>query len=139
MLFDQARTFSSTHGWGHILDRLFPRGLMLLDFDEHRLHRKALSVAFKTGPMKSYLVSLNDGIARGLAGWRAAGSDLVFYPAIKQLTLDLAAVSFLGTDVGPDVEAVKRAFVDMVAAAVAVIRRPIPARRWRAASPAAIS
>ncbi len=126
VLFDQAKTFSSTHGWGLILDRLFPRGLMLLDFDEHRLHRKALSVAFKTGPMKSYLVSLNDGIARGLADWRAKGEDLVFYPAIKQLTLDLAAVSFLGTDVGPDVEAVKRAFVDMVAAAVSVIRAPIP-------------
>lgn len=126
VLFDQAKTFSSTLGWGHILDRLFPRGLMLLDFDEHRLHRKALSVAFKTGPMKSYLVNLNDGIARGLAGWRARGQDLVFYPAIKQLTLDLAAVSFLGTDVGPNVEGVKRAFVDMVAAAVAVIRRPIP-------------
>ncbi len=126
VLFDQGKNFSSTHGWGLILDRLFPRGLMLLDFDEHRMHRKALSVAFKAGPMKSYLASLNEGIAHGLAGWRAKGPDLVFYPAIKQLTLDLAAVSFLGTDVGPDVEAVKRAFVDMVAAAVSVIRKPIP-------------
>ena len=53
------------------LGLLFPRGLMLLDFDEHRLHRKALSVAFKTGPMKSYLDSLNAGIARGIAQWRA--------------------------------------------------------------------
>src|ERR1700761_9563601 len=29
VLFDQNRLFSSTHGWGPILDRLFPRGLML--------------------------------------------------------------------------------------------------------------
>ena len=42
-------------GWGRILGLLFPRGLMLLDFEEHRLHRRALSVAFKSGPMKSYL------------------------------------------------------------------------------------
>ncbi|MDE2362352.1 MAG: cytochrome P450 [Hyphomicrobiales bacterium] len=126
VLFDQARTFSSTHGWGLILDRLFPRGLMLLDFDEHRLHRRALSVAFKAGPMQSYLASLNAGIAEGVAGWREKGEDIVFYPAIKQLTLDLAAVSFLGTGVGPDVAAVKRAFIDMVAAAVAVVRLPLP-------------
>ena len=59
VLFDQAKLFSSTHGWDPILGRLFPRGLMLLDFDEHRLHRRALSVAFKSGPMKSYLAELD--------------------------------------------------------------------------------
>ena len=50
VLFDQSRLFSSTYGWETVLGRLFPRGLMLLDFDEHRLHRRALSVAFKAGP-----------------------------------------------------------------------------------------
>src|SRR5580693_10368792 len=30
VLFDQTKLFSSSHGWGPILDRLFPRGLMLL-------------------------------------------------------------------------------------------------------------
>jgi hypothetical protein len=38
-----------------VLGRLFPHGLMLLDFDEHWLHRRARSVAFKSGPKKSYL------------------------------------------------------------------------------------
>ena len=35
VLFDQAKQFSSTLGWGRILGLLFPRGLMLLDFEEH--------------------------------------------------------------------------------------------------------
>src|ERR1700751_5546523 len=70
VLFDQAKLFSSTHGWNLILGRLFPRGLMLLDFDEHRLHRKALSVAFKSGPMKSYLAKLDQGIAGRVARWK---------------------------------------------------------------------
>ena len=39
VLFDQRKLFSSTHGWDRVLGLLFPRGLMLLDFDEHRLHR----------------------------------------------------------------------------------------------------
>jgi cytochrome P450 len=126
VMFDQAKLFSSTHGWGRILGLLFPRGLMLLDFDEHRLHRRALSVAFKSGPMKSYLVELDKGIARRVAQWKAAPGDMLLYPAMKQLTLDLAATSFLGADIGPEVDEITRAFVDMVAAAVAVIRKPLP-------------
>jgi cytochrome P450 len=126
VLFDQAKIFSSTHGWGHILGRLFPRGLMLLDFEEHRLHRRALSVAFKSGPMKSYLAELDTGIAARVAQWKARPGPMLFYPAMKQLTLDLAATSFLGAGIGPEVDEITRAFVDMVAASVAPIRKPLP-------------
>jgi cytochrome P450 len=126
VLFDQARQFSSALGWGRILGLLFPRGLMLLDFDEHRLHRRALSVAFKSGPMKSYLTELDKGIAARVAQWKAKPGPMLLYPAMKQLTLDLAATSFLGADIGPEVDDITRAFVDMVAASVAVIRKPIP-------------
>jgi len=125
VLFDAQKNFSSALGWGAILNRLFPRGLMLLDFDEHRLHRRALSVAFKAGPMKSYLEQLNAGIAASIGQW-PRGREMTFYPAIKQLTLDLAATSFLGAEIGPEVEALKRAFMNMVAASVAVVRKPLP-------------
>ena len=138
VLFDRDKNFSSSGGWGFLLDRLFPRGLMLMDFDEHRLHRKALGVAFKPAPMKAYLGALNDGISRRIAEWHLAGSgqggttDLQFYPAIKQLTLDLAATSFLGIELGPQANAVNRAFVDMVAAIVGVVRTPIPGTQmWK--------
>ena len=126
VLFDQAKQFSSTHGWNNILGRLFPRGLMLLDFDEHRMHRKALSVAFKAGPMKSYLAKLDEGIAGRIARWKQRSGEMLLYPAMKRLTLDLAATSFLGTDIGPEVEDINRAFIDMVAAAVAPVRWPLP-------------
>src|SRR5204862_7240494 len=126
VLFDQARQFSSTLGWGRILGLLFPRGLMLLDFEEHRLHRRALSVAFKSGPMKSYLVDLDRGIAARVRQWKAQPGEMLVYPAMKQLTLDLAATSFLGADIGPEVNEITNAFVDMVAAAVAPIRHPLP-------------
>src|SRR3954464_9739371 len=104
IFFDQQRLFSSSMGWGPVLERVFPRGLMLLDFDEHRLHRKALSVAFKSGPMKSYLAQLDKGIGERVAQWRTRPGPMLFYPAIKQLTLDLAATSFLGADIGPEVD-----------------------------------
>src|SRR5207237_8142555 len=96
VLFDQAKLFSSALGWGRILGLLFPRGLMLLDFEEHRLHRRALSVAFKSGPMKSYLAALDKGIGARIAQWKAQPGPILFYPAMKQLTPDLAATPLLG-------------------------------------------
>jgi cytochrome P450 len=137
VLFDRDKNFSSADGWGYLLDRLFPRGLMLMDFDEHRLHRKALGVAFKPAPMKAYLGALNDGISRRIAEWHLAGpgqggaTDLKFYPAINQLTLDLAAISFLGIGLGPQANGVNRAFIDMVAAITGVARTPIPGTQMR--------
>ena len=101
VLFDQEKQFSSEFGWGRILGLLFPRGLMLRDFDEHRAHRKALSVAFKSGPMKSYLAELDKGIAARIAVWKQQPGEMLLYPAMKQLTLDLAATSFLGAGIGP--------------------------------------
>jgi cytochrome P450 len=126
VLLDQSKIFSSSHGYETFLGRLFPRCLMLLDFDEHRLHRRALSFAFKSGPMKSYLTALDAGISARVAQWRRSPGPMQFYPAMKQLTLDLAATSFLGDAIGPEVDEVNRAFIDMVAAAVAPIRQPWP-------------
>ncbi|NVN85432.1 MAG: cytochrome P450 [Rhodopseudomonas sp.] len=126
VLFDNTKLFSSTHGWGTILGLLFPRGLMMLDFEEHRLHRRALSVAFKAGPMHSYLAELDAGIAKRVAQWKAQPGEMLAYPAMKQLTLDLAATSFLGTAIGAETDDITRAFVDMVAASVAPIRKPWP-------------
>jgi cytochrome P450 len=128
VLFDREKIFSSTQGWGPILDRLFPRGLMLLDFDHHRMDRRALSIAFKPEPMRHYMGALNRGIARQVSAWGAssASTRMVFYPAIKSLSLDLAADSFLGLPLGSEADRINRAFVDMVQASVAPIRRALP-------------
>ncbi|MFM5916437.1 MAG: cytochrome P450 [Novosphingobium sp.] len=123
VLFDRDKVFSSEQGWGPVLDLLFPRGLMLLDFDHHRVDRRALSIAFKPGPMRHYADALNRGIAAQVAKW---GGEMRFYPAIKQLTLDLAADSFLGLPWGPESQKINQAFVDMVQASIGVVRRPLP-------------
>ena len=131
VLLDPQRLFSSRHGWGRFMDRVFPRGLLVMDFEEHRLQRRALSVAFKSEPMRLYLAALDAGIARQVAAWRAAPGPMLFYPAMKRLTLDLAAHSFLGAEVGADFGALTGAFVDMVAATVAPIRAPLPGTQMR--------
>ncbi|MBL45460.1 cytochrome P450 [Erythrobacter sp. SN021] len=128
VLFDRDKLFSSEQGWGPILDKLFPRGLMLMDFDHHRADRRALSIAFKPGPMRHYSGALNRGIAKRVTEWGANGSrgGMRFYPAIKELTLDLAADSFIGIPWGAEADRINRAFIDMVQASVAPVRRPLP-------------
>ncbi|MEP2734893.1 MAG: cytochrome P450 [Erythrobacter sp.] len=123
VLFNRDKIFSSEQGWGPVLDQLFPRGLMLLDFDHHRMDRRALSIAFKPGPMRHYSGALNTGIAREVSKWEGA---MLFNPAIKQLTLDLAAESFIGIPWGPEADKINTAFVDMVQASVAPVRKPYP-------------
>lgn len=124
LLFDRDKLFSSEQGWGPALDQLFPRGLMLIDFEAHRVDRRALSIAFKPEPMRHYADALNRGIAQGVAGW--GGAPMLFYPAIKQLTLDLAADSFLGIPWGPEAQKVNQAFVDLVNASIGIVRKPWP-------------
>ncbi len=123
LLFNKDKIFSSEQGWGPVLDQLFPRGLMLMDFDHHRIDRRALSIAFKPEPMRHYSGALNRGIAREVAGWAGPKE---FYPAIKKLTLDLAADSFIGLPWGPEADKINEAFVDMVQASVAPVRKPLP-------------
>ncbi len=124
VLFDRDKIFSSEQGWGPVLNLLFPRGLMLMDFAGHRADRRALSIAFKPEPMRHYCDLLNADIARVVEGW--GEGERKFYPAIKALTLETAATSFLGLPFGPEADRLNQAFVDMVQAAVAPIRRPLP-------------
>jgi len=123
MLFDRDKLFSSEQGWGPVLNLLFPRGLMLMDFDHHRMDRRALGIAFKPEPMRGYVADMNRIFAEQLPKWRG---DMLFYPAIKQLTLDVAADAFLGVPLGPEADKINKAFVDMVAASISPVRRPLP-------------
>ena len=130
VLMDRDRLFSSEQGWGPLLNLLFPRGLMLMDFDHHRAERRTLGVAFKPEPMRHYAHRLDQGIARRVERWAGAG-PFRFYDAIKELSLDLAADCFLGMALGDEAARVNQAFVDEVQASVAPIRRPWPGTLMR--------
>lgn len=125
VLMDREKNFSSKLGWSHMLKRLFSDGLMLRDFDDHRMHRRIMQVAFKPAPMQDYLTRMNGGIAARLDAWERERA-FNFYPAIKQLTLDMGASVFLGLDIGPEARRLNQAFVDEVAASVSVVRVPVP-------------
>ena len=129
VLFDREKIFSSEQGWGPMLNLLFPRGLMLMDFDHHRADRKVLSVAFKPEPMRHYAEAMSTGIAAQVSTW--GNTPIKFYDAIKKLTLDLAADSFFGMPLGPEADRINQAFVDEVQASIDPIRVPLPGTKMR--------
>lgn len=125
VLLNRDRNFSSELGWDHMLGRLFTRGLMLMDFDEHRIHRRIMNAAFGREALGHYVRIMNEVVTPGISSW-ADQRDFRFYPALKQLTLDNAAVAFLGLELGPEATRINKAFIDTVAASVAFVRAPIP-------------
>ena len=131
VLRDRDNNFSSMLGWDSLIGKLFPGGLMLRDFDNHLYHRRIMQVAFRKPAMEIYAKEMNPVVIQGIKDWHQ-GKKLHFYPAIKVLTLNLAAAIFLGLELGTDAQRVNRAFLDMMAASVAVIRIRIPGLAfWR--------
>ncbi len=98
---------------------------MLLDFDEHHRHRRIMQQAFTSERLAGYLEPMNATLADGLANWPTQRNFQV-YPALKQLTLDIATRTFMGLELGPEADRLNRAFADCVRAGTAVIRFPVP-------------
>jgi cytochrome P450 len=135
VLVNRDKAFSNGEGWGHFIEKFFHRGLMLLDFGEHHQHRRIMQQAFTRDRLLAYLDQLHPAAERGLATWQPA-ERFQLYPALKQLTLDLAMAVFVGTPLDPAQAAtnarVNKAFVDTVRAGTAYVRAPIPGGRWAA-------
>jgi cytochrome P450 len=127
VLQDRDRVWDAS-GWSLLIGPFFHRGLMLLDGQEHHRHRRIMQEAFTSERLAGYLGPMNETIADGLAGW-STGS-LRFYPAIKQLTLDVATRTFMADRIGAESERVNRAFSDTVRAATSFVRVAVPGSRW---------
>ncbi len=125
------KAFANGPGWGRLVGPFFDRGLMLLDYEEHHRHRRLMQEAFTRDRLAGYTAALSPAIAAGLEVWRP-GPDFRVYPALKDLTLDLATQVFMGgADSDPDELAeVNRAFIACVQAATAIVRLPLPGTRW---------
>ena len=131
-LRNKDKAFANEPAWGKIVGPFFHRGLMLLDFDEHHGHRRIMQEAFTRDRLSAYTERMHPAIAAGMAGW---GTDPRFkaYPALKQLTLDIAADIFMGGAADTsrkEMDRVNKAFIACVQAAAGVVRADVPMTRW---------
>jgi cytochrome P450 len=131
VLTNRDRAFSNAEGWGYFIGPFFDRGVMLMDFEEHRHHRRIMQQAFKHERLVAYLEKVNETIARVIPTWRAdSGGEFRLYSAAKQLTLDVATEVFVGEDMGAESERINRAFIDTVFGGQAIIRADVRGGRW---------
>ncbi len=126
VMLDREGNLSAKGAWDLIMGRIVSNGLLLMDGDEHRFHRRIMQQAFSTGALEGYVEQMNPRIAEGIRNWHQHGSNFRAYPAFKTLTLDLAASIFLGGELGPVTPHLNRAFESTVAASMSIVRLPIP-------------
>ncbi|WAL63009.1 cytochrome P450 [Amycolatopsis cynarae] len=129
-LVNKDKAFSQ-EGWKFFIERFFHRGLMLLDFEEHLLHRRIMQEAFTRERLAGYARQFGPVLRQGIAEWGARPKPRLYW-ALKRLTLDVATRVFMDMPSGRNAEQINRAFVDSVRAATALVRFPVPGGRWAA-------
>jgi cytochrome P450 len=129
VLANRDSAFSNKLGWDPLIGAFFERGVMLMDFEEHRHHRRIMQQAFKHERLVAYLEKMNPAIQRGIARWQP-GSDFQLYRAAKQLTLDVATEVFVGAQPSTEADRLNAAFNDVVIGGQAIIRADVPGGKW---------
>ncbi|MDW3225047.1 MAG: cytochrome P450 [Paracoccaceae bacterium] len=131
VLLDKERNFSSQGGWD-ALQRIYPGGLLLQDFDHHRANRRIMQAAFRASAIRDYRLRMADAMKVLLDAW-PDGEAFCFYKAVKALTLKLGGAVFMGLPLdGTLAKKVNRAIEDEIKASVTAVRSPIPfTPMWR--------
>ena len=139
VLHDREGNFSNRGGWAYWIDKVFPGAIMAMDNPQHKHHRRIMQGAFKRSAMERYVADMGPVIEQVLATWPAvvggaggAGGKMKVFPQIKALTLNIAARVFMGMALGAEANRMNQAFIDTVAASLALIRKPLPPfAMWR--------
>ena len=121
----------SQDGWVYLIGPFFTRGLMLLDAEEHHLHRLIMQEAFTRPRLEAYQVTVQQIIDRMVPNW-PTDEPMLMYPAVKQMSLDVATEVFMGAEPSAETHALTEAFIDTVRAGTGFIRAEVPLinTRW---------
>ncbi len=129
VLQNKGKVFSQS-GWVYFIGPFFTRGLMLLDGEEHHLHRRIMQEAFTRPRLEAYQTQVQDIIDRTVPTW-PTDEPMLMYPAVKQLSLDVATEVFMGAEPSDESHALTEAFIDCVRAGTGLIRTEVPGLRTR--------
>ncbi|SFB20601.1 Cytochrome P450 [Amycolatopsis marina] len=132
-LVNKDKAFSQA-GWEFFIEKFFHRGLMLLDFGEHHMHRRIMQQAFSRDRLRGYVDQMGPALRSGVTAWAGKPNPRLYW-SLKQLTLDVATRVFMGMpgDGGSaEAQRINRAFVNSVRAGTALVRYPVPGGRWSA-------
>ena len=126
VLLDRERNFSVKMGWQSVMADFFQGGLVMRDFDEHRMHRGIMQSSFKPPAMRAYAKKIQVIVEQAVRRW-AAQDSVLFYEEIKRLLLDIAFDVFCWVDDSEStVPKINKAFADMMEGALGIVRLDAP-------------
>jgi cytochrome P450 len=115
--------------WGTFIGLGFRRGILLLDFDEHRLHRSVMQSAFSSPNLKGYLQEMQPMLAERVVNLPAGQVRLGH--TFKAISLSMAMEVFVGVKLPQaETDRIIKAFMDCLASVGAFVRYPIPGGQW---------
>jgi cytochrome P450 len=127
---DEGDDLSTATGWRPFFGRLLPGGLLLRDHADHRYHRGLMQSAFSPAALRGYVSVMQARIGPALDAWGAAGA-IHAVPAFRALTLDLAGALFLGSELGPELARLTRAFEEVAEGVAALVPVDLPGTALR--------
>ena len=133
VLLDKDKDFSNEMGFKKNLGRFFEGGILLRDFEEHKMQRRIFQTAFKNDPMRTYVAQMNAIMETDLESWGGM-EDFVVFPHVKKLLLTTAAKIFVGIERdSPDFPGLYQNYLDMLNGMTALVQLEIPGLRWHKA------
>ncbi len=133
LFLNRERIYSNKQGYRDSLGLFYPGGLLLHDFEEHRHHRRFAQAAFKNTILQEHLKIMNTVFTTHLASWKTE-KDILFYPRIKNILLDVAAKIFLGFDeLGDKTNLINEAFVNVTEGMLSIFLVDMPGFKYHRA------
>ena len=126
VLMDREKNFSTKMGWQSVMADFFQGGLVMRDYEEHRVHRGIMQSSFKPPAMRSYATKIQAIVEKTVQRW-AVQDSIVFYDEVKRLLLDIAFEVFCWVDDSESqVPKISQAFTDMMEGALGIVRFDTP-------------
>lgn len=131
ILLDTERNFSVKKGWDLFMGDFFAGGLLMRDFEEHRMHRRIMQTAFKSENMREYSATITHIVQQAVARWQTE-ENINFYIETKKLLLRIAFEVFCKVDAeDSDEDNINQAFIDLMEGSMGMIRKDWPGLLYR--------
>lgn len=130
ILLDKHRNYSTEMAYRNTIGRFFPGGILLKDFDEHKVQRRIFQTAFKNEAMRTYVEHMNNLMLADIEQWHLI-QHFVFFPHIKKTLLTTAARIFAGVERGtPEFDRLYEDYVHVLEGITAILHVELPWSKW---------
>jgi cytochrome P450 len=132
-IMNKDKVFANQPAWEFLIGVVFRRGLLLMDFDEHRQQRLIFQQAFTNNNLKGYMQQMQPMLQARIEQFPVGKVRLA--AEFKSMILDMALEVFVGVKLPRDeADRINGAFLDCLRGPTALVRKPIPGGAWRRAS-----